>query len=1079
MAFSFRIGTNWCHDFPKLARESGFYFNMHGSRVRVDWNRISAIDIDRVIRERDFSTIDENINNVIDYCLESEYDVKILDSNFVKLFRLAQLSVEYLLYCKQYLDHSVIILKDELRLKIEQNVGMKKEITTLQETVKNLKEKSKEKSKLIETRIGDSTGEIHKCPHCPKTFVSTLFVNAHVARRHSYISDMCLSTSPVHEHYRAETEKLHNEIKTLKERLNQTERIIMNESDKLLDNPERDYIRNMKKNEYNVTTTDKQEQRKYQEDISNLKDMLFNEIRALREKEQNMNESILEANVKSLINQQEREIESLRSQLLEKLTPDIESMQMKLQTQENYWKAKLEDMAAQHHRDIERLTMELKMTQQTADRTKSEYQSKVYDLERLSIDQSNMLVEQGKQLNSLSREISSSQIQNNNHRAGEKDMVGKYHESPILKMRRDNVISHTKDNETYRKNSSNTGNNEIVIEEIGSESSREYSDRYMSNEKDIMKGKDTRSSIADLSENAKSNPKNSQRSETVIKMRDKVKHDTLKDVSEAKVRKSPNRSFHIKDLEDFPVNVIKKYNIERKRIFPTDNTKNNKRSEFSEKRSVSSMTESESSSSMSQSESDSENVTTNDDVTVKQYEVKSMVKSSDARRTLIPEDARTMLDNRLRDLGIDSEWQGIPAATFKQKMDIVRHQQGINAKKLPHYNRIKQKILEDVLRRISASREESEQTIKTKKSPLHKLVTHVRSKAVKALSSHIDSDERAPVRKTGNTTPSKLRLKQKIELLPRKYKDEETFENARNSPSIRNGSDVYISSKAASTQPRLIADHYKSTNRNISSASSVESSPKSIKQISSMKITVSDSNFRKVDSPIGRKQLTTSKLSENNDSDNTIAQQEETILSPKNNRSVLKATSGSVGNLVKKKVIFDLEDEETKAMTLGNNPGEKIQASDNDWSILNSSEARNYALQKEKSMSTGNIILKTSQSDKIAEISKKIQEQLTIARKPPVGSVETIFRSHVNLQNLTDYNARNQLLSSTSLPNTIPESLMQSFTSPEAKNNMLFPQPAPRTLKDKDLVAAQRENQMSPLKYSDLDSDIDEILQME
>lgn len=121
-----------------------------------------AIDIDKLIRERDFSTIDENINNVIDYSLESEYNLKILDPNFVKLFRLAQLSVEYLLYCKQYLDHSVIILKDELRLKKEQNVTMRKEIITLEETMKSLREKSKERSRLIETRVGDSTGEIYK-----------------------------------------------------------------------------------------------------------------------------------------------------------------------------------------------------------------------------------------------------------------------------------------------------------------------------------------------------------------------------------------------------------------------------------------------------------------------------------------------------------------------------------------------------------------------------------------------------------------------------------------------------------------------------------------------------------------------------------------------------------------------------------------------------------------------------------------------------------------------------------------------------------------------------------------------------
>lgn len=95
--------------------------------------------------------------------MESEYDVKILDPNFVKLFRLAQLSVEYLLYCKQYLDHSVIILKDELRQKIEQNVSMRKEIAALEDSLKNLKERFREKRKLIETSFGEvSNGEIHK-----------------------------------------------------------------------------------------------------------------------------------------------------------------------------------------------------------------------------------------------------------------------------------------------------------------------------------------------------------------------------------------------------------------------------------------------------------------------------------------------------------------------------------------------------------------------------------------------------------------------------------------------------------------------------------------------------------------------------------------------------------------------------------------------------------------------------------------------------------------------------------------------------------------------------------------------------
>lgn len=91
---------------------------------------------------------------------------------------------------------------------------------------------------------------------------------------------MSVATSPVHEHYRVETEKLHNEIKTLKERLNQTERVIRTESDKFLNNTENDYTKNISKNEYDISKLDRyQEQRRYQEDIGSLKNMLFDEIR--------------------------------------------------------------------------------------------------------------------------------------------------------------------------------------------------------------------------------------------------------------------------------------------------------------------------------------------------------------------------------------------------------------------------------------------------------------------------------------------------------------------------------------------------------------------------------------------------------------------------------------------------------------------------------------------------------------------------------------------------------------------------------------------------------------------------------
>lgn len=416
-------------------------------------------------------------------------------------------------------------------------------------------------------------------------------------------------------------------------------------------------------------------------------------------------------------------------------------MQVKLQTQENYWKAKIEDMETAHHRDIERLTAELKVTQQVADRLKSEYAVKVHDLEKQSMDQSNILVEQRKQLNSLSREISNSQTQINNYRTREKDKAEKFHQSPLLKIKRDG--SHNNNSETYRKSS----NSEMVIEDIGSEGSQEYSDKSIAIQSKYIPNKNTAESennrkLTDLSRTtehvtAMSNLKNFERL-NVRKTNDKPKyHNTLDNENE--IIDYTNKSFTVK--ENIPTNVYKKYadnrNVERKKILHSNDMRNSKNSKFLEKhRTITSTTESASSSSVSESESESEieSVTVDNNVMMKRHET-SAVKSSNTKNISIQEEVQIMFDNRLRELGIDPEWRGIPAVTFKQKMEIVKHQQNINTKKLARYAQIKQTILDDLFQKISTSHKESKYTMLTKHSPL-KLITHTRSKALKAFSDH-------------------------------------------------------------------------------------------------------------------------------------------------------------------------------------------------------------------------------------------------------------------------------------------------------------------------------------------------------
>lgn len=54
------------------------------------------------------------VRQILDCVIESEFDVRILDEGVMKLFRLAQLAVEYQQFCRHYLDRSVYVLREEI-----------------------------------------------------------------------------------------------------------------------------------------------------------------------------------------------------------------------------------------------------------------------------------------------------------------------------------------------------------------------------------------------------------------------------------------------------------------------------------------------------------------------------------------------------------------------------------------------------------------------------------------------------------------------------------------------------------------------------------------------------------------------------------------------------------------------------------------------------------------------------------------------------------------------------------------------------------------------------------------------------
>lgn len=935
--------------------------------------------------------------------------------------------MEYLLYCKQYLDHSVIILKDELRLKLEDNVKLKKNLAAAEDSVKELKEKLRENYKLFEKTLTDSRGEVHKCPYCPKSFKSAIFTNLHINRRHSNSPQVSI-LSPVHDQYKAETEKLHNEIKTLKERLNQTERIVRNESSKLYESIE---LRERDKYEKNLEVKNnhqdkiEEEHRKYREEISNLTSMLFSEIKNLKveDKKSQVDET---EKFKQLLKSQEDELMKLRDQVqelsLDKSKPDIEGIQIKLKAQEEYWQAKLNQLEDQHAKDIEKLSNQLQITQDSAMLIRDDYVSKIRDLEERSLDSGRF----------LSPKI-----------------------SPARRRRRaENFVT------------------SLVERERPSEFNklREVDKSRSDSDESINKFRKILVTSADVHDNVQQ--KVGFKNDTVLGNGGKeinFNSWTVNDVGVKKLDQSIEKKFNIKDSFKPIASQIKE--------------EKNRMDVSSEESESDSRTSSESGSSGSESGSESETETESEDseeteseekVAVKNFKTKEDDKTKEDIRKKVWED----FEQKLRDLGIDPDCDEISEEIYKRSMEMVKHHRNLSARKFGKFEEIRRRILNQLHDKFPRH--------EVRKSPLRKLVSSVKSRAVKAFSNPSPSQEHVPKLKSKVMSPERsVSNKFNMELLPKKISQQElpVRRGSRDANPMSPSHERYTPSPSKNNakpfSPEPIVD--------TKFSHSYESIKDYMRDLGKKSSPAFGSPLR---SPYLNKALATSTphraeinvlpshRASVSDLSSPVAKPREFSLpsSPKNSKSVLKTTSGSTGSLVKKKVLFDLEpmtdtsEKIDKPESNGvissiskNKINDENDDSESDYEISSISEEKSDFKILEP-VNNSNIVLKTSQSEKIAQISRKIESQLSLTRHKPAGAVEAMFKGF-NLHE--DDDDDDESLAGFSVDRNNVN--VQSF------NKVIkLPQPTPRT---------QRLRVSSPDKSADkdsnLDNDIDEILCLE
>ena len=127
-------------------------FKFQPRRESVDWRRISALDVDRVARELDVAALQENIAGVTFCNLDREVCGRCgqpVDPVLLKVLRLAQLSIEYLLHCQDCLSTSVAQLEARLQASLGQQERGQQELGRQADELKGVREESRRRRKMI------------------------------------------------------------------------------------------------------------------------------------------------------------------------------------------------------------------------------------------------------------------------------------------------------------------------------------------------------------------------------------------------------------------------------------------------------------------------------------------------------------------------------------------------------------------------------------------------------------------------------------------------------------------------------------------------------------------------------------------------------------------------------------------------------------------------------------------------------------------------------------------------------------------------------------------------------------------
>ncbi|XP_047211725.1 cilium assembly protein DZIP1 isoform X2 [Girardinichthys multiradiatus] len=345
---------------PGMTPAAFLPFKFRPRRESVDWRRINAVDVDQVVSQLDVDALQEHISTVTFCSLDGERCQRCqspVDPALIKLLRLAQLTVEWLLHCQEFLSLNLRAAEERLVAAGQEREQLVAQHKKQEEKTKALMAELKQRKKVIRTQQSLLAPRIissHKCLHCDKSFLNSSFLQNHMQRRHPDEYQIQLQSDS---EKKSQIDSLKMEINSLKEQITQQQQALQVKiaQEKEQQSMHKELLRELERFKAEEMARMDRKIEDSRDGIRREMEFLYNRnIQALTEVNQNQTAK-QEKPGSPVSSQPERDLDMYKEMQLQA----IHKLEQQMKKQDKKWEYKLQRIKTQHESEKNQLLNEL------------------------------------------------------------------------------------------------------------------------------------------------------------------------------------------------------------------------------------------------------------------------------------------------------------------------------------------------------------------------------------------------------------------------------------------------------------------------------------------------------------------------------------------------------------------------------------------------------------------------------------------------------------------------------------------------------------------------------------------------